>query len=76
MDTNNPGAAAAIEASGIAKDDVVGVAATPLGAGVHTAKNTAVTDPGDALPVSVQRGVACDWQPRGEPAPELARGRG
>ena len=76
MDTNTPGIAAAIEASGIAEADVVKVSATPDGAGVHTAKNTAVVDPGDALPVSVQRGVACDWQPRGEPAPELARGRG
>ena len=73
---NENSTAAAIEASGIAEADVVKIVATPLGAGVHTAKGHAVVDPGDALPVAVQRGVACDWQARGEPAPTVARGRG
>ncbi len=75
-DTKTPGMVAAIEASGIAEADVVKITATPDGPGVHTAKNHAVVDPGDALPVAVQRGVACDWEARGEPAPLAARGRG
>lgn len=70
-DTNTPGMAAAIEASGIAEADVLKITLTPDRPGVHTAKGHAIV----ALPVSVQRGVACDWQPRGEPAPVLARGR-
>lgn len=76
MDERTPSAAAAIESSGVTEADVVKVHATPVGMAVVTAASHAISDPGDAHPVAVQRGVACDWHARGEPAPELARSRG